>query len=68
VPDLTGTRVFLGAGRQDPVATPDETEKLAALLRGAGADVTTHWQPGGHGLTREEALAAAEWLAGSPRP
>jgi len=68
VPDLTGTRVFLGAGRQDPVATPDETEKLAALLRGAGADVTTQWQPGGHGLTREEALAAAEWLAGSPRP
>ena len=66
VPDLTGTRVFLGAGRQDPVATPDETEKLAALLRGAGADVTTQWQPGGHGLTREEALAAAEWLAGSP--
>jgi predicted esterase len=65
-PDLDGTRVFLGAGRQDPIATPDETEKLAALLREAGADVTTHWQSGGHGLTREEALAAAEWLGGAP--
>ncbi len=62
-PDLTGTRVFLGAGRQDPMAPPDETERLAALLREAGADVTLHWQPGGHGLTREEAQAAAEWLA-----
>jgi len=62
-PDLTATRVFLGAGRQDSMAPPDETERLAALLREAGADVTVHWQPGGHGLIREEALAAAEWLA-----
>ena len=64
-PDLTGTRVFLGAGRQDAMAPPEETERLAALLREAGADVTLHWQPGGHGLTREEAQAAAEWLAAS---
>ena len=63
LPDLAGTRVFLGAGRQDPMATPEETERLAALLRQAGADVTLHWQPGGHGLTREEAQAAAHWLA-----
>lgn len=62
-PGLTGTRVFLGAGRQDSMAPPDETERLAALLRGSGADVTIHWQPGGHGLTREEAQAAAHWLA-----
>ena len=63
LPDLAGTRVFLGAGRQDPIAPPAETERLAALLRRAGADVTVHWQPGGHSLTREEAQAAAEWLA-----
>jgi glyoxalase family protein len=63
LPDLAGTRVFLGAGRQDSIAPPDETERLAALLRASGADVTLHWQPGGHGLTREEAQAAAHWLA-----
>ncbi len=63
LPDLARMRVFLGAGRTDPMATPAETERLAALLRDSGADVTTHWQPGGHGLTREEAQAAAEWLA-----
>ena len=63
LPDLAGTRVFLGAGRQDPLATPDETERLAALLRAAGANVTLYWQPGGHGLTREEAQAAAECVA-----
>ena len=65
LPDLAGTRVFLGAGRQDPMATPEETERLAALLRASGAEVTIHWQPGGHGLTREEAQAAAHWLAAS---
>ncbi len=63
LPNLTGTRVFLGAGRQDAMATPDETERLAALLRQSGADITLHWQPGGHGLTHEEAQAAAHWLA-----
>ena len=66
LPDLTGTRVFLGAGRQDPLATPQETENLALLLREAGADVTVHWQVGGHGLGREEAQAAARWLADGP--
>lgn len=64
LPDLTGTRVFLGAGRQDPLIPPAQTEKLAALLREAGAEVTLHWQSGGHSLGREEAQAAAEWLAG----
>ena len=62
LPDLSGTRVFIGAGRQDPIASPAETERLAALLRRAGADVTLHWQPGGHGLSQDEAQAAAAWL------
>ncbi len=63
LPDLTGTRVFLGAGRQDTIAPPAETENLASLLRQAGADITVHWQGGGHGLSREEALAASHWLS-----
>lgn len=62
LPDLAGTRVFLGAGRQDPIAPPAETEQLAALLCRAGADVTIHWQPSGHSLNHEEAQAASEWL------
>ena len=63
LPDLTSTPVFIGAGRQDPIAPPSETEALAALLRASGADVTVQWQSGGHSLSREEALAAAAWLA-----
>lgn len=62
LPDLTGTAVFIGAGRRDPIASEEETERLAALLRESRAEVTVAWQPGGHALTREEADAAAAWL------
>ena len=62
LPDLVGAGVFIGAGRQDPIASVAETERLAALLRQTGADVSVNWQPGGHALTRESADAAAEWL------
>ena len=62
LPNLAGTPVFIGAGRQDPLVAVPETERLAALLRSAGAAVTLNWQPGGHTLTREEAAAAQLWL------
>lgn len=62
LPDLTGTPVFIGAGRQDPLVAVAETERLAALLRAAGAEVSVSWQPGGHALTLEEAAAAKSWL------
>ena len=62
LPDLRGADVFIGAGLRDPIASVAETERLAALLEDAGAEVTVSWQPGGHALTREEADAAAAWL------
>ena len=62
LPNLVGTAVFIGAGRWDPISSEAETERLAALLRQAGADVTLAWQPGGHALTQAEADAAMVWL------
>jgi phospholipase/carboxylesterase len=62
-PDLNGTGVFIGAGRTDPIAPPDHAERLAALLRRAGADLTLHWHPGGHMIARSELEAARQWLA-----
>lgn len=62
LPDLTGTAVFVGAGHRDPIIPEAKTERIAALLRQTGADMTLAWQPGGHVLTREEADAAAIWL------
>jgi len=61
-PDLAGTSVFIGAGRADSIAPPEQTEHLADLLRRAGADVTVHWAPGGHAVTEGELDAARQWL------
>jgi predicted esterase/catechol 2,3-dioxygenase-like lactoylglutathione lyase family enzyme len=63
--DLTGTAVFLGAGRNDPIVPAKETERLAELLVGAGAEVTVHWSPGGHAVSDGEIAAAREWLVRS---
>jgi phospholipase/carboxylesterase len=71
-PDLAGTDVFIGAGRTDPIAPPDQAERLATLLRQSGADVTLHWHPGGHAISNSELEAARRWLAAragiAPRP
>jgi len=55
--------VFIGAGRADAIARPEQAERLAALLAERGADVTLHWHPGGHGIDRGTVDAAREWLA-----
>jgi predicted esterase/catechol 2,3-dioxygenase-like lactoylglutathione lyase family enzyme len=63
LPDLSGTSVFIGAGRSDPMVKPGDVERLAELLRAAGADVALHWESGGHTVTEEELQAAREWIA-----
>ncbi len=62
LPDLAGVPVFIGAGTNDPICSPQETEELEALLKGAGASVTTHWERFGHQLTSSEVAAAGAWL------
>lgn len=59
-----GTRVYVGAGRRDPIVPAANVERLAALLRDSGADVTLDWRNAGHGLTGEDAENAKRWLAG----
>jgi predicted esterase len=61
-PSLAGTAVFLAAGRHDPIVPGRDTERLAAQLERAGADVTLRWQETGHGLTRQDVSDAAAWL------
>jgi predicted esterase/catechol 2,3-dioxygenase-like lactoylglutathione lyase family enzyme len=62
VPDLTGTSVFIGAGRADAMVPAAQTERLAELLRESSADVTVHWEPGGHAIAPNEIKGAQEWL------
>jgi phospholipase/carboxylesterase len=61
--DLSGIPVYLAAGRSDQMVPPENTERLAQVLREAGADVTLDWQPGGHGIGPDEIQAAQNWFA-----
>jgi phospholipase/carboxylesterase len=63
LPDLHAASVFIGAGRLDPIVPQADTERLAALLRGCGAQVSLHWVDAYHGLTLEEVPEAGRWLS-----
>jgi len=63
LPPIPGTPVLLSNGRLDPLVSTTETERLATLLRSAGADVTVAWQSAGHQLTQSDVSHARQWLA-----
>ncbi|SDY05786.1 phospholipase/carboxylesterase [Evansella caseinilytica] len=61
LPELTGLPVFIGAGVNDPICPPEETEDLMKLLHGAGAEVEVCWGNHGHQLTQMEMEQAKAW-------
>jgi phospholipase/carboxylesterase len=63
MPDLSDMPVFMASGRRDQMISPETSERLAQILREAGADVDLRWRDTGHGLTYEEVAEAREWLA-----
>ncbi len=65
LPDLSSARIWIGAGNQDPIIPPSETQRLVELLRRARADVTIRFLDAGHGLTNGEIELARDWLAKS---
>lgn len=62
-PDLSGMPVFMAAGTRDQMIPPDNTERLANMLREAGAEVDLRWRDIGHPLTYEEVEEAKDWLS-----
>lgn len=62
-PDLSRVPVFLAAGRLDRMIAPENTKRLAQILKEAGADLDLRWRDTGHALTYEEVAEAKEWLA-----
>jgi phospholipase/carboxylesterase len=62
IPDLSYKRIFMSSGLRDPIATKQEAERLASLLRQAGANVVLEWQNSGHELTQHDIQAAKQWL------
>jgi predicted esterase len=61
-PDLTGKKLFVSAGRQDPIVPTENVEQLVTQMQGLGAEVEFNWHPGGHELGREELARAKDWL------
>jgi len=64
LPDLSGKRVFIAAGTNDPICSAQESEELKSLLENAGASVELHWENRGHQLTIDEVKAAKAWYQG----
>src|SRR5882724_7912712 len=62
LPDLSPVRIWISAGDQDAIIPKSETERLAQLLRRAGADVTIRFANAAHGLTSAEVETARHWL------
>ncbi|AXF57287.1 alpha/beta hydrolase [Salicibibacter kimchii] len=62
LPSLKELPVFIGAGKQDPICSPEETKELGSTLKTAGANVELFWENTGHQLTKNEVEAASEWF------
>jgi predicted esterase len=61
-PDLAHRRVLLSSGERDPIVPKENANRLAAMLREAGADVTLRFEPAGHALAQGDLEAAKQWL------
>ncbi|MBT2638313.1 MULTISPECIES: alpha/beta hydrolase [unclassified Bacillus (in: firmicutes)] len=64
LPNLSGTEVFLAAGKNDPICSAHESEELNILLSTANANIEMHWESSGHQLTLSEVEAARDWYKG----
>jgi len=63
LPDLARKPILVLAGSRDAVVPRDETERLASLLKRAGADVTLRWATATHAIADGEVEAGRGWLA-----
>ena len=61
--DLTGKRALILSGASDPIIPPENSRRLATILRNAGADVQAQVLPSGHGLTPQDVSLTQNWIA-----
>lgn len=61
-PALTGTDVQIAAGEGDPYSSPEQVQRLAAILSGGGAEVELAFEPrGGHNLQLGDVRRLTAW-------
>jgi predicted esterase len=61
-PNLANFRGLICSGKYDPIIPMENAERLATMLRKAGAEVTLRVEDAGHELTRGDLAAAKTWL------
>lgn len=62
LPDLRSKNILMLSGLMDPVIPVENSERLAGLLREAGADVDFRAKPTGHGLIQSDFSDMKNWL------
>jgi phospholipase/carboxylesterase len=60
--DLAGLPVLILSGSMDPIVPAENAARLAAALKGAGAEVDHRTLPAGHGLSQADVIIAREWI------
>jgi phospholipase/carboxylesterase len=60
--DLAGRRVLVLSGAMDPIIPAENAGRLAAMLKGAGAEVEHQVLPLGHQLSQMDVRLTQEWL------
>jgi predicted esterase len=63
LPNLEGKPILMVCGERDPMVPRANAQALATMFETAGADLTLHWHPGGHGLSAAEMNVVAAWIA-----
>jgi predicted esterase len=61
-PNLASASVLICSGKHDPIVPVENVERLAAMLRSAGADVNLRFEDAPHQLVFAEIAAAKNWL------
>jgi predicted esterase len=61
-PTLANCRALVCSGKYDPIVPTENAERLANMLREAGAEVTLRVEEAGHELTHGDVAAAKTWL------
>ncbi|MEY4941172.1 MAG: hypothetical protein RIQ93_2907 [Verrucomicrobiota bacterium] len=59
---LSGKRVLISSGKLDPLMPADHPDRLAALFRAGGAEVTLESQAASHALVPADLASAQAWL------
>jgi predicted esterase len=60
--DLSEKKVFLSAGRFDPMVSENQTMDLFEILKKNKAQVLLKWQQSGHNLIEADIIDSKYWI------